>query len=365
MKRNIVSNKVMTFMLLGSLSVTSLSGCALLPAEDANRVVPTVAAQVKKEYTMEVVTRTSVIDKKTFVCSYTETESTDLSFTTGGKHFGEVFVSKGSQVEEGELLATLEMGNLEEEILALEESIASHEKALLQSQALMELEIEKLNIKYKHGMITAAQKEKELERIEKSYAATNEKLNETLYLERLEYDTMLAKQDSYSIYAPMDGIITYVSSEFGNSDRTSVQGKTMISIVEASACVFQAKTPLAAYYENGDIITITMSRGGTGVYEAVVELSPDNPELMYLHPTEEIADLEVGARATIELIIDSRENVLAVSNEAIREAADFQYVYYINADGIRDMKIVETGLVGGGMTEVISGLEFGEQIIKK
>ena len=52
MKRNILSNKVISVMLLGSLSVSLLNGCALLPAEDANRVVPTVAAQEKKEYTI-------------------------------------------------------------------------------------------------------------------------------------------------------------------------------------------------------------------------------------------------------------------------------------------------------------------------
>ena len=139
----------------------------------------------------------------------------------------------------------------------------------------------------------------------------------------------------------------------------------MVSIIEASACVFQAKTPLTSYYEDGDIVSMTLTRGGSGVYDAVIEIPDDLTDTMYLHPTEDIADLQIGARASVELIIDSRENVLAISNEAVRDASDFQYVYYVNADGVRDMKIVETGLVGGGMTEIISGLEFGDTVIKK
>ncbi|MBE5947861.1 MAG: hypothetical protein E7261_02405 [Lachnospiraceae bacterium] len=364
MKRNNISGKIMTYLLLGVFSITSLNGCALLPPEDANRTVPTVSSQTKKEYTMEVVTRTNITDSKTFSCNYSETESIDLSFAISGKHFGKVYVSKGSKVLEGDLLATLETGTLENDILQLEEAIAANEKSLLQSQELMNLEIEKVNTKYKYGMISTTQKESELERINASYKNTTNKLEETLRLEYLEYNTLTKKLESYCIYAPMDGVITYVSSEFGNADKISSQGKTMISIADDSECVFQAKTNYASYYKDGDIITMTMSNG-SGVYEAIVELSTENENILYLHPTEEIDGLTVGARAYIVLTLDSRENVLAVSNEAIRDATDFQYVYYINPDGIRDIKIVETGLVGDGMTEIISGLEFGEAIIKK
>ncbi len=366
MKRNNLSKKAMTFMLLGSLSVTALNGCSLLPPEDANRIVPTVAAVDKKEYTLEVVTRTDIVNKSAFVCNYSETESIDLSFSISGKNYGEAYVKKGSVVKAGDLLGTLDIGSLENDILKLEESIATHEKSLQQSMELMNLEIEKVNTQYKHGLIDANKKANELARIEKSYSNTNEKLNEALRLEYLEHETLTTRRDNCSIYAPIDGVITYITSEFGNGGRTkSEDGKTVISIIDASNCVFQAKTPLISHYADGDIVTMTLTRGGTGVYEAVISIPENLPETMYLYPTEEIADLEIGARATVELILDSRENVLALSNTAVRDAADFQYVYYINEDGIRDMKIIETGLSGGGMTEIVSGLNFGDTVIKK
>jgi len=366
MTRTTISKKAMSLIMLGSLSATLFCGCSLLPAEDANRVVPTVSAVDKKEYSLEVVTRTDIVDKKSFVCNYSETESIDLSFSISGKNYGEAYVKKGSIVKAGDLLGTLDIGSLEDEILKLEESIATHEKSLQQSFELMNLEIEKVNTQYKHGFINTAKKENELARIEKSYSLTNEKLKEALRLEYLEYETLTTRRDDCSIYAPIDGIITYITGEFGNGGRTkSEDGKTVISIIDASNCVFQAKTPLISYYEDGDIVTMTLTRGGTGVYEAVISIPENLNETMYLYPTEEITALEIGARATVALIIDSRENVLALSNSAVRSASDFQYVYYINEDGIRDMRIVETGLVGGGMTEITSGLAFGDTVIKK
>lgn len=362
MKRNSISNKIMAITVLSSLSITALTGCSLFPSEDVSRSVPTVIAE-EIDYKLTVVTRTNVTNAKTFYCNYSETDSIDLSFETGGKKYGDVYVSKGAKVAAGDLLATLEMGSLEKDIESLEESISAHEEALAQSNELMNLEINKVNTQYKYGLISATQKESELSKIESSYASTNKKLTETLYLEHLEYDTLITKLNNYSIYAPIDGVITYVSSEMKNSSKTSVQGKTMISITSASECVFQARTALTSYYKDGDIVTINMTKGGTGTYDAVIALSPDDDELMYLYPTEEITDLEIGARAIITLVIDSRENVLAVESTAIHKAADFKYVYYINKDGIRDMKIVETGLTGGGLTEIVSGLEFGETII--
>lgn len=351
-------------MLAASFSAAALSGCALLPAEDANRAVPTVAARESESYNMVVVTRTDIVNSKTIYCSYSQLDSVNLSFETGGKKYGRVYVRKGSRVQKGDLLATLDMGDLFSEISALEQSISEHEKTLSQAKEITELEQKKINVKYQYGMITEAQKNAELEKVAESYNSSVGNLEETLYLEKLEYETLLTKQQNSSIYATIDGIVSYVSSEFSNSSKTSVQGKTMITLIDDTECAFQASTPLRSYYNDGETITITMTKGGSGEYNAVIKFDPDNEELMYLYPTEEITDLEIGARASFTLILDSRENVLAVANGAIRSAKDFKYVYYINDDGIRDMKIVETGLVGDSLTEITSGLEFGEAVIK-
>ncbi len=365
MKRNKVLSKVLPVTLVTSLCIANLGGCALLPVEDTGRAVPTVAARQEEEYNMVVVTRTDIVNSKTIVCNYTEKSGTDLSFETGGKAFGAIYVSNGDTVVKGQLLAKLNMGSLDSDIENLEIAIRNHEKELAQSLELMDLEIAKVNTKYNHGMITLSQRDAEIATIKESYSYSNTYLEEALYLEKLEYDTLIIKQQKARIYAPMDGIITYVSSEFRNASNTSVSGRRMITVSEASDCVFQASTDYRGLFTDGETITITMTKGGTGTYEATIEFDPDNDKLMYVYPTEEIADLEIGARATFNITVDSRTNVLAVATGAIMTTATKErYVYYINEDGIRDIKFIETGISGGGMTEVLSGLEYGETIIK-
>jgi len=365
MKRKKVFSKILPVMLIGSLCMASLSGCALLPAEDVGRTVPTVASTVGTSYNMVVVTRTDIINSKNITFNYTEKGGVDLSFNMGGKKFGKIYVVKGSVVEEGQLLATLDMGSLDSDIEKLELSITEHERELSQSYELMELEINKVNTKYKYNMISADKRDTEIEKIKESYSSSNAYLEETLYLEKLEYDTLLIKQQNSSIYAPMDGIVTYLNSEMNNSDKTSIAGKKMFTITDAADCTFQTSTDYRSLFTDGETITIEMLKGGTGTYDAVVEFAPNNEKLMYIYPTEEISDLSIGARASYSLVVDSRDNALAVASGAIMSTADGRhYVYYINDDGVRDIKFVETGIMGDGMTEIISGLEYGETIIK-
>lgn len=364
MKRNKAFSKALTVILTGSLCIAGLNGCALLPKEDTGRAVPTVAARTEDPYNMVIVTRTDIVNSKTITCNYTEKGGTDLAFETGGKAFGSIYVSKGDSVVEGQLLATLNMGNLDSTIENLEVSISEHERRLSQSMELMELEIAKVDTQYQYNLITADKREIEITRIRESYNSSNKYLEETLYLEKLEYETLIAKQKKARIYAPMDGIVSYISSEFGNSSKTSVAGKRMITVSEASSCVFQSTTDYRDLFTDGETINISMIKGGTGSYDAIVEFDPDNSKLMYIHPTEEIADLEIGARATFSIVVDSRTNALAVATEAIQETAnDDYYVYYINEDGIRDIKFIEIGITAGGMTEILGGLEYGETII--
>ncbi len=365
MKSNKALSKILPITLVTSLCIANLSGCALLPAEDVGRAVPTVAAKQEEEYNMVVVTRTDIVNSKTITCNYTGKSGTDLSFETGGKPLGATYVANGDHVVEGQLLATLNMGSLDTDLEKLETVISEHERELSQSLELMNLEIDKANTKYKYGMITSEQRDTEIATIKESYSSSNTYLEEALYLERLEYDTLLLKQQKARIYAPMDGIITYISSEFRNASNTSVSGKRMITISDASDCVFQSSTEYRNLFTDGETISITMTKGGTGTYEATIEFDPDNEQLMYVFPTEEIADLEIGARATFSIIVDSRSNALAIATSAIKNTSDRKcYVYYINEDGVRDIKFIETGISGGSMTEVLSGLEYGETIIK-
>ena len=57
-------------------------------------------------------------------------------------------------------------------------------------------------------------------------------------------------------------------------------------------------------------------------------------------------------------------SVLSISKNALHSLDDEYYVYYVDENGLRQMKTVEVGLIGNSHVEIISGLTEGEQIIR-
>ena len=63
------------------------------------------------------------------------------------------------------------------------------------------------------------------------------------------------------------------------------------------------------------------------------------------------------------MLLDYRDNALVVPAKAVTTVAGQTVVYYVDEDGLRAYKPVETGLAANGMVEILSGLEEGEAII--
>ena len=61
--------------------------------------------------------------------------------------------------------------------------------------------------------------------------------------------------------------------------------------------------------------------------------------------------------------MDFRENVLTLPEKAIDTINGQSVVYYQDELGLKSYKIVTTGLIAGGMVEILSGLSEGEQVI--
>lgn len=76
-----------------------------------------------------------------------------------------------------------------------------------------------------------------------------------------------------------------------------------------------------------------------------------------------MVDLESGDRGTLTLTLDTREDTLYVNSKAISRADGRAFVYYIDEGGMRRMQEVETGLETGKLTEILSGLDEGDEII--
>ena len=65
------------------------------------------------------------------------------------------------------------------------------------------------------------------------------------------------------------------------------------------------------------------------------------------------------------MVLDEKEDVIYLPNECIYKADDKSYVYVLDEQNMQTACWIETGLVGDAVTEVISGLNEGDMVLKR
>ncbi len=101
----------------------------------------------------------------------------------------------------------------------------------------------------------------------------------------------------------------------------------------------------------GSVSVVNPVKGQTGMY--LVRVSVPNSD----------SKLKVGMFADITLVTDeSAENTLSVPSESILQEDDVYYVYVVSGD-TAEKRVIETGVTDGIYTQVLSGVEIGEQVV--
>ena len=70
-----------------------------------------------------------------------------------------------------------------------------------------------------------------------------------------------------------------------------------------------------------------------------------------------------SSKAQLNLLLDSRRDVLIVQARAVFFAGGQAYTYYENENGVREAKPIEVGLKVSGKYEVLSGVTEGEALV--
>jgi len=77
---------------------------------------------------------------------------------------------------------------------------------------------------------------------------------------------------------------------------------------------------------------------------------------------EEAGGLYTGMFADVTFHTDGAEDAIVIPTEAIQTSSGAQYVYVVENDTAKYVEVT-TGLTGNGITEVLTGLEGGEQLV--
>lgn len=355
------------FLFLLLLMPFLLSGCSLLPAEEEIHTAPLLRTVPPLSFETETVQRGDLIKTVKISCKYVPVQSVGLSFPISGEYFDKIFVQAGDHVQAGQLLAQLELGDIEAQIAAIRS--AMEEIGMRADNLGRKYQLAHERCEILHQGENDAARAQAFSQLESEYAAQEQSYADQMYLQQLQLSQLEEKLKARQIFAPFEGTITF-AKKLADGEKSQAR-ISVITLVDSATTLFRCDTKYWPYFQPGDCHQIEV--GGEKL-EAIVtdeaalgleakEKLPDKSANIYLMLREPNFELEEGDYGYLTLILDQRPNALHVSEAAVSHAGEQAIVYYLRPDGVKAYKPIETGITVGDRVEVISGLDEGEQII--
>lgn len=291
-------------------------------------------------------------------------------------------VHVGDHVEAGQVLLTLWNDDLKAQLRLTRSGVkaaeASAEQVCLQADEAVRESKRQLLLK-KKGQISEGDADR---------AVTNAKAGQAscraakAHIQNAEsrVDVARAELERTFLKAPFAGYVAEVNGELGEYVTPSPPGiptPPAIDLVDVSCLYISAPIDEvdAPQIKTGMLARITLD-AVPGMYflGAVDRIAPYvlekekqartvEVEAMFANP-DEYQDLIPGYSADIEIIVDSRDNVLRIPTEAVLEGNRvLVYPTTTSDSGVLEERKIEAGLYNWKYTEVLSGLKLGEQVV--
>jgi len=272
---------------------------------------------------------------------------------------GEVMVSAGERVEEGDVLFTMDTEDLRDTYKTLLDSYYSTKTLLDEQVRQTRQSLENLKILYEMGAVsrtTVEQTELGLLQAETSRDTT---------LAQLGADDLIEVLEDPAVRAEVSGTVTTIGVTDGvMTSNTSVAA--VISEIGKPQVVVNVAESLQPYIHVGDEVEVRLSSKDEPVYGKVSSVASAVSQQTALYQVNidlnEALEVSIGMFATVIFRTDERIDTVLIPTEAILTDGGEQYVFIVE-DGAAYRVTVTTGLVGETQTEITSGLSGGETLV--
>ena len=182
-----------------------------------------------------------------------------------------------------------------------------------------------------------------------------------------QLDTVLENVDARgNVIAPSSGtLVTMNATEGGFISNTAPLA--VIDGAEQMKAVVQVSEALVPKLSAGDKADVSVSAANQTFEAAIrsVERAANMQTRLYtvtLSLPSDTDGLLAGMFADVTFHTDVSENTIVVPTEAVLTRGDTRYVFVVE-DGAAKYVEVSTGLTGNGVTEVLTGLSAGQQLV--
>lgn len=317
------------------ISMTGMTGCFFFPSEEELLEPPTVAIEDIAYSTYTAKQKT--IEDKTVATGYVFCKSQyNASFPESGGTLKTIYVTAGQHVEEGDLLAELDVGDLD---------------YLYKQQLLI---VQKAQIAYNSSGTADARLTLEMEQ-------------NTL----TEYERQL---NNSRIYAGMTGEVCFVQDMDPGTTVTAY--KTIIKIVDPSQLCIQYSSSNMKSFPLGEEVTITVdgedysgcvSKTPTDVKEGLYDDFPavmKDTSSIYCEFTDGTPSfLTVGQTADITAVFARHENAVVISKTLVKTDGDRTYVTILDENDTKKEVDVTVGITNATEAEILTGLNAGDRVV--
>lgn len=327
------------------------AGCYLLPDEEEAALPPAVKAS-DVSYTTVTAQKKSLEKKIVATGTVAAEKQYSLSYEKQNGVISEFYVRAGDEVHEGDPICAIDTYDLD---YSIEERELNLKKAKLNVDMI-----------YENGGTQA----------QIDYAYVDVQL-----LER-ELNKLKEQRENAVLRSPIDGVVSSLA-DIRTGDSVS-SGQTVATVIDITKLYLPVKPDDLSKFAIGTAVQI---RIGTEYYEGEVFMNPPalaeyQEELKASHENEDDTGISyasdtiyvrfageapaaaVGQLADVILVLDKVEDTVVISNNLIKKV-DGEQVVYVLKNGEKTPVTVETGLSTGSQTQILSGIEAGDELILK
>lgn len=291
-----------------------------------------------------------------------------------------VYAQAGDLVEAGDIICTLDLGstlasynaarisydsavqsyqdqkNILDRQVAMASDNVANTKALYEIGAASRLEVDQAELNYQNAVAGRNSALSQLEAGIQNAKSGVEQLNVVM-------DNVDA---GGNVIAPMAGTLVTMNAVEGSYISASLPVAVIDGAdqMKVTVSVSEALVPKLTAGNTADVYVSAADQSFAAIIRSVEKAANIQTKLytVTLIVPADVTGLLSGMFADVTFHTDVSDNTIVVPTEAILTSNDVQYVYVVEDNVAKYVEVV-TGLTGSGVTEIVSGLSQGQQLV--
>ncbi len=367
--------RITAALLVSILLIPAVTSCSVLLPREQEPLPPPLAEPPEPSYNLYTVKRLDLINQIQEGGIFIPVTEYPLSFGDNSGRLAEINIKSGDRVKKGDLLAKLNVEDLEYNISQMEIELKKQKLSFEK----MKIDYNKLlsDIEDAKAVLAAAQDDQEAEQARNRLEELERQRQKTdidieiyeLNLRQQEANLERSKKrlENAQLRSPIDGIVNFAEGldpgDWVDNNRTicTVVDPTNLYLRLNAAGINGLHLGMEADVEiDGEIYkgTVVMTPGSTSQQPSDQRLR----NAIILTVDELPESVLPGQQAIVRVLLEKRDNVLVIPKAGLRTYGSRNYVLVREDEKNKEVDI-DIGMQTATYIEVISGLEEGDVII--